>query len=100
MIFRKAIRKICVRKERDEYFALVCLSQHKLTPEYLELRRYQAIASNSKIYFGNSIPSMFVDSSCALKYSDVRTGRKGSLPSKEALEPSGESPVQNKENTG
>ncbi|XP_070326122.1 erlin-1 isoform X2 [Odocoileus virginianus] len=89
-------------KADAEYYAAhkyATSNKHKLTPEYLELRRYQAIASNSKIYFGNSIPSMFVDSSCAL-YSDVRTGRKGSLPSKEALEPSGESPVQNKENTG
>ncbi|KAM9618106.1 erlin-1 isoform 1-T1 [Trichechus inunguis] len=75
-------------------------NKHKLTPEYLELKKYQAIASNSKIYFGSSIPSMFVDSSCALKYSDVRTGRESSLLSKEALEPSGESPIQNKESTG
>ncbi|XP_059737933.1 erlin-1 isoform X2 [Bos javanicus] len=89
-------------KADAEYYAAhkyATSNKHKLTPEYLELKRYQAIASNSKIYFGNSIPSMFVDSSCALKYSDVRTGRKGSLPSKEALEPSGESPIQNKENT-
>uniref|UniRef100_A0AAY4AYY0 Erlin-1 n=1 Tax=Denticeps clupeoides TaxID=299321 RepID=A0AAY4AYY0_9TELE len=35
----------------------------KLTPEYLELMKYQAIASNSKIYFGQEIPSMFVDNS-------------------------------------
>ncbi|XP_055280866.1 erlin-1 isoform X2 [Moschus berezovskii] len=89
-------------KADAEYYAAhkyATSNKHKLTPEYLELKRYQAIASNSKIYFGNSIPSMFVDSSCALKYSDDRTGRKGSLPSKEALEPSGESPIQNKENT-
>ncbi|XP_010857835.1 PREDICTED: erlin-1 isoform X1 [Bison bison bison] len=89
-------------KADAEYYAAhkyATSNKHKLTPEYLELKRYQAIASNSKIYFGNSIPSMFVDSCCALKYSDVRTGRKGSLPSKEALEPSGESPIQNKENT-
>ncbi|XP_054364312.1 erlin-1 isoform X2 [Mirounga angustirostris] len=75
-------------------------NKHKLTPEYLELKRYQAIASNSKIYFGSNIPSMFMDSSCASKYSDVRTGRKSSLLSKETLEPSGESPIQNKESTG
>ena len=80
--------------------ALVYPSQHKLTPEYLELKKYQAIASNSKIYFGSNIPNMFVDSSCALKYSDVRTGREGSLPPEETLEPSGDSPIQNKENTG
>ncbi|XP_020491987.1 erlin-2 [Labrus bergylta] len=34
----------------------------KLTPEYMQLMKYKAIASNSKIYFGNDIPSMFVDS--------------------------------------
>ncbi|CAB1312372.1 unnamed protein product [Coregonus sp. 'balchen'] len=33
----------------------------KLTPEYLELMKYQAIAANSKIYFGQDIPNMFVD---------------------------------------
>ncbi|KAB0393975.1 hypothetical protein E2I00_009419, partial [Balaenoptera physalus] len=89
-------------KADAEYYAAhkyATSNKHKLTPEYLELKRYQAIASNSKIYFGSNIPSMFVDSSCALKYSEVRTGRKNSLPSKEALEPSGESPIQNKEST-
>uniref|UniRef100_A0A8C4TJT4 Erlin-1 n=1 Tax=Erpetoichthys calabaricus TaxID=27687 RepID=A0A8C4TJT4_ERPCA len=34
----------------------------KLTPEYLELIKFQSIAANSKIYFGNNIPDMFVDS--------------------------------------
>uniref|UniRef100_G3UR64 Erlin-1 n=1 Tax=Meleagris gallopavo TaxID=9103 RepID=G3UR64_MELGA len=34
----------------------------KLTPEYLELMKYQAIAANSKLYFGDSIPSVFLDS--------------------------------------
>ncbi|KAM9051893.1 erlin-1 isoform 1-T2 [Megaptera novaeangliae] len=90
-------------KADAEYYAAhkyATSNKHKLTPEYLELKRYQAIASNSKIYFGSNIPSMFVDSSCALKYSEVRTGRKNSVPSKEALEPSGESPIQNKESTG
>ncbi|XP_015979721.2 erlin-1 isoform X1 [Rousettus aegyptiacus] len=91
-------------KADAEYYAAhkyATSNKHKLTPEYLELRRYQAIASNSKIYFGSNIPSMFVDSSCALKYSDGRTGRKSSpLLSKEALEPSGESPIQKKESIG
>lgn len=35
--------------------------QLKLTPEYLELMKYQAIAGNSKIYFGQDIPNMFVE---------------------------------------
>lgn len=33
----------------------------KLTPEYLEMLKYQAILSNTKIYFGNQIPSVFYD---------------------------------------
>ncbi len=39
--------------------------QLKLTPEYLQLMKYKAIAANSKIYFGNDIPQMFVDSGSA-----------------------------------
>jgi len=31
----------------------------KLTPEYLEFMKYEAIARNTKMYFGNSIPQMF-----------------------------------------
>ena len=27
------------------------------------MKKYEAIAANSKMYFGNDIPSMFVDSS-------------------------------------
>lgn len=37
-------------------------NQLLLTPEYLELRKYETLAQNSKIYFGNSIPNMFVSS--------------------------------------
>ncbi|XP_044293456.1 erlin-2 isoform X2 [Varanus komodoensis] len=33
----------------------------KLTPEFLQLMKYKAIASNSKIYFGKDIPNMFMD---------------------------------------
>lgn len=32
----------------------------KLTPQYLELMRYQAITSNTKLYFGPTIPSLFL----------------------------------------
>jgi len=32
-----------------------------LTPEYLEMKRIEALGSNNKVYFGSSIPSMFVD---------------------------------------
>lgn len=31
-----------------------------LTKEYLELKRYEALANNNKIYFGNDIPNMFL----------------------------------------
>ncbi|CAF3448401.1 unnamed protein product [Rotaria socialis] len=31
----------------------------KLTPEYLQWSMYQALAKNTKIYFGNSIPNIF-----------------------------------------
>lgn len=33
------------------------------TPEFLELKRYEALSSNQKIYFGPSIPNTFVTSS-------------------------------------
>lgn len=33
----------------------------RLTPEYLTLRKYEALAKNTKIYFGNSIPDMFAE---------------------------------------
>jgi regulator of protease activity HflC (stomatin/prohibitin superfamily) len=33
----------------------------KLTKEFLEMLKYQAISSNTKIYFGNSLPSVFLD---------------------------------------
>ena len=32
-----------------------------LTPNYLEVLKFQSLASNTKIYFGNSIPDMFLD---------------------------------------
>ncbi|KAF6020733.1 ERLIN2 [Bugula neritina] len=34
-------------------------NQLRFTPEYLEYMRVQAIASNTKIFFGDSIPTMF-----------------------------------------
>ncbi|ELU09244.1 hypothetical protein CAPTEDRAFT_175010 [Capitella teleta] len=33
-----------------------------LTPEYIDLKKYEALAANNKIYFGEKIPSMFLDS--------------------------------------
>lgn len=32
-----------------------------LTPEYLELKRYESIATNAKLYFGSDIPKFFVN---------------------------------------
>lgn len=36
-----------------------------LTPEYIELKKYEAVASNNKIYFGDKIPNMFLDTSAS-----------------------------------
>lgn len=36
----------------------------------MELMKYQAIAANSKIYFGQDIPNMFVDNSASTKGAD------------------------------
>eukprot|EP00914_Ancora_sagittata_P029580 GHVO01058588.1.p1 GENE.GHVO01058588.1~~GHVO01058588.1.p1 ORF type:complete len:323 (+),score=43.67 GHVO01058588.1:123-1091(+) len=32
-----------------------------LTPEYVDLKKYEALAANNKIYFGDKIPNMFLD---------------------------------------
>lgn len=44
-------------------FLQAIANQHLLTPQYLELKKYEAIASNNKIYFGEKIPNIFVDNS-------------------------------------
>lgn len=36
-----------------------------LTRQYLELRKFEAIAANNKVYFGSDIPKMFVQGGCA-----------------------------------
>ncbi|XP_078522244.1 erlin-2-B-like [Lissotriton helveticus] len=54
----------------------------KLTPEFLQLMKYKAIASNSKIYFGKNIPNMFVDSAGSQQQPEVDIG-DGSKPRKE-----------------
>ena len=33
----------------------------KLSPEFLKWSMYQALAQNTKIYFGNSIPNIFTN---------------------------------------
>lgn len=35
-----------------------------LTKEYLELKKYEAIAKNNKIYYGPEIPTMFISGGC------------------------------------
>uniref|UniRef100_A0A674MAT3 Erlin-1 n=1 Tax=Takifugu rubripes TaxID=31033 RepID=A0A674MAT3_TAKRU len=58
-----------------EYYTAARLSEAntlKLTPEYLELMKFQAIAANSKIYFGQDIPNMFVEGG---KYSNEEDER-------------------------
>ncbi|KAM9188123.1 erlin-1 isoform 3-T5 [Mergus octosetaceus] len=71
----------------------------KLTPEYLELMKYQAIATNSKLYFGDSIPSVFLDS-CAFQQAELRTAQETSLSSQEVPDTSAESHLKPKESTG
>ncbi|XP_010212968.1 PREDICTED: erlin-1 [Tinamus guttatus] len=71
----------------------------KLTPEYLELMKYHAIAANSKLYFGDSIPSVFLDS-CAFQQTGVRTAQETSLSSQETPETSGKSHHKAKESMG
>lgn len=48
-----------------EYYSAVKLAEAnklKLTPEYLQQMKFNAIAANTKIFFGPSIPSVFMDS--------------------------------------
>ncbi|KAK1154430.1 erlin-2-like, partial [Acipenser oxyrinchus oxyrinchus] len=52
------------RADAEFYTALrtADANRMKLTPAYLQLMKYKAISTNSKIYFGSEIPRMFVDS--------------------------------------
>lgn len=34
------------------------------TPEYLELKKYESLAQNNKVYFGTNIPQTFVNTVC------------------------------------
>lgn len=33
-----------------------------LTPQYIELKKLEALSKNNKVYYGNSIPNIFLDS--------------------------------------
>lgn len=49
--------------DADFYIAQKKADSNKLllTKEYLELRKYEALAKNNKIYFGENIPNMFIN---------------------------------------
>ncbi|KAG8126732.1 hypothetical protein E2320_021824 [Naja naja] len=51
----------------------------KLTPAYLELMKYQAIATNSKLYFGSSLPSHLFLGSSVFEHMIARTAKGGHL---------------------
>ncbi|KAM6965063.1 erlin-2 [Aplochiton taeniatus] len=57
------LAKMRAKADADFYTAnrLAEANKLKLTPEYLQLMKFKAIAANSKIYFGSDIPQMFVD---------------------------------------
>lgn len=38
------------------------------TPEYLELKKYDSLSQNSKVYFGNQIPHTFLGNDCEKTY--------------------------------
>lgn len=53
------------KAEADFYHLKKQAEAHKLllTKEYLELKKYEALSQNNKIYFGSDIPNMFVQAS-------------------------------------
>ena len=40
---------------------MMYLLQLKLTSEYLELKRYEAVGRMTKVYYGPSIPNVFIE---------------------------------------
>lgn len=43
-----------------------------LTPEYLELMKYEAITKNNKIYFGEKIPNIFLENGISFKRDELK----------------------------
>lgn len=41
-------------------------NKHLLTKEYLELKKYESLAGNAKIYYGQDIPKMFALGGCSV----------------------------------
>ena len=52
------------------------LFQLKLTPEYLEMLRFQALSANAKLYFGPNIPSLFLREGEGLSHDQVVAATK------------------------
>ncbi|CAH3154620.1 unnamed protein product, partial [Porites lobata] len=66
-----------------EYYTAVKLAEAnklKLTPEYLQLMKFNAVTSNLKIFFGPNIPSVFMDS----KYFSQSSSGKSTVKDKKA----------------
>uniref|UniRef100_A0A8D0A6Y4 Erlin-1 n=1 Tax=Sander lucioperca TaxID=283035 RepID=A0A8D0A6Y4_SANLU len=73
-------------KADAEYYTAAKIAEAnkvKLTPEYLELMKYQAISANSKIYFGQDIPNMFVEGT----NNPPKSVRSPNLPNAQQLKP-------------
>lgn len=66
-------------------------NQVLLTSEYVEMKKYEAIANNVKMYFGSDIPSMFIESSslapavAAAATSAPSSGKKAKSSSTDSL---------------
>ena len=53
-----------------------------LTTQYLELKKIEAVANNNKIYYGSSIPSVFLDASTVAQSIPSKTGGGSSTTEK------------------
>ncbi|XP_078284391.1 erlin-1 [Rhinoraja longicauda] len=69
-------------------------NQMKLTKEYLEMVKYEAISANSKIYFGSDIPDMFLDASMFQQNAEKRTDKSSPSTKKNQAMPASESKQQ------
>lgn len=45
---------------------LAKINKELLTKEYIELKKYESLAANSKVYFGNDIPQSFLSDTAAM----------------------------------
>lgn len=68
-----------------EYYTKAKMAQANellLTTQYLELKRYEAIAANSKVYFGQNIPSMFFTDSSSQSTANLDQSNPKNSPQK------------------